>query len=85
LGDLYLSVGLNRQAEERYLAALAGSALAADLEGQAQAHHALGRTYDALGDRAAARRSLTDALALYERLGDASKAAEVKAQLDELP
>ncbi|MBM4458485.1 MAG: tetratricopeptide repeat protein [Chloroflexi bacterium] len=78
LGDLYLSVGLNRQAEERYLAALAGSALAADLEGQAQAHHALGRIYDALGDRAAARRSLTDALARYERLGDASQAAEVK-------
>ena len=74
LGDLYISTGLNRLAEERYAAALARSEDLNDLEGQAQAHHALGRIYDALGNPADARRHLTDALALYDRLGDAKKA-----------
>jgi hypothetical protein len=85
LGDLYISTGLNRLAEERYSAALVRSEELNDVEGQAQAHHALGRIYDALGNAADARRHLTDALALYDRLGDAQKSAEAKAQLDALP
>jgi len=85
LGDLYVSTGLNRLAEERYVTALARSETLNDVEGQAQAHHALGRVYDALGNPADARRHLSDALALYDRLGDAKKAAEAKAQLDALP
>jgi hypothetical protein len=85
LGDLYVSTGLNRLAEERYATAIARSEALHDVEGQAQAHHALGRVYDALGNPADARTHLSDALALYDRLGDAKKAAEVKAQLDALP
>ena len=85
LGDLYISTGLNRLAEERYAAALARSVALSDVEGQAQAQHALGRIYDALGNAVEARRHLTDALALYDRLGDAKKSAEAKAQLDALP
>ena len=85
LGDLYISTGLNRLAEERYAAALARSEALNDIEGQARAQHALGRIYDALGNPAEARRHLSDALALYDRLGDAKKATEVKAQLDALP
>ena len=85
LGDLYISTGLNRLAEERYAAALARSEALNDIEGQAQAQHALGRIYEALGNPAEARRHLSDALALYDRLGDAKKAAEAKAQLDALP
>ena len=49
LGDLYVSTGLNRLAEERYLTALARSEALSDVEGQAQAHHALGRVYEAAG------------------------------------
>jgi hypothetical protein len=85
LGDLYVSTGLNRLAEERYLTALARSEALSDVEGQAQAHHALGRIYEALGNPTEARRHLSDALVLYDRLGDAKKAAEAKAQVDALP
>ena len=85
LGDLYISTGLNRLAEERYTTALARSEALSDVEGQAQAHHALGRIYDALGNPAEARRHLSGALALYDRLGDAKQAAEAKAHLDALP
>jgi len=85
LGDLYISTGLNRLAEERYTTALARSEALSDVEGMAQAQHALGRIYKALGNPAEARRHLSDALALYDRLGDAKQAAEAKAHLDALP
>jgi len=85
LGDLYISTGLNRLAEERYTTALARSEALSDVEGMAQAQHALGRIYEALGNPAEARRHLSDALALYDRLGDAKQAAEAKAHLDALP
>jgi hypothetical protein len=85
LGDLYISTGLNRLAEERYASALARSEALNDIEGQAQAQHALGRIYEALGNPAEARRHLSDALALYDRLGDTKQAVEAKAQLDALP
>jgi hypothetical protein len=85
LGDLYISTGLNRLAEERYASALAHSEVLNDIEGQAQAQHALGRIYEALGNPTEARRHLSDALALYDRLGDPKRAAEAKAQLDALP
>jgi len=85
LGDLYISTGLNRLAEERYTTALARSEALSDVEGQAQAQHALGRIYEALGNPTEARRHLSAALALYDRLGDAKQAAEAKAHLDALP
>jgi len=85
LGDLYISTGLNRLAEERYASALARSEMLNDIEGQAQAQHALGRIYEALGNPAEARRYLSDALALYDRLGDTKHVAEARAQLDALP
>jgi hypothetical protein len=85
LGDLYVGIGLNRLAEERYTAALARSEVLSDVEGRAQAHQALARIYDALGSPAETRRHLTGALALYDQLGDTARAAEAKAQLDALP
>jgi predicted negative regulator of RcsB-dependent stress response len=85
LGDLYIAVGLNQLAEERYTAALTRSETLNDIEGQAQAHHALGRIFGALGNPDDARRHFSNALTLYDRLGDAKKAAEAKAQLDALP
>ena len=85
LGDLYVGVGLNRLAEERYVAALSRSAALNDVEGQAQTHLVLGRIYDAMGNAVEARRHLADALQLYEQLGDVKNAAEAQAQLNALP
>jgi hypothetical protein len=82
-GDLYLGVGLNRQAEESYLQALTLSQGANDPEGQAAAHAALGNIYDALGNREEATRHWQDAVAGYKGLGDQSKIAEVRALLEE--
>jgi tetratricopeptide (TPR) repeat protein len=82
-GDLYLSTGLNRQAEESYLQALTLSQDANDTEGQAAAHVTLGRIYSALGNGEEAARHWQEAVAGYEGLGDQSKIAEVRALLAE--
>ncbi len=80
-GDLYLSIGLNRQAEERYLQALTSSQGASDAEGQAAAHAALGNIYESLGNREEAARHWQDAIAGYEQLGDQPKIAQLRALL----
>lgn len=78
LGDLYLAVGLNREAETRYQGALALSAQLNDTEGQASAYASLGRIYDLLGNREEAGTHLEQAALLYEKLGDAQTAAEMR-------
>ena len=81
VGDLYLSIGLNRQAEESYLQALTLSQGANDAEGQAAAHAALGAIYESLGSRAEAVRHWQGAIAGYERLGDQARTTELRALL----
>jgi hypothetical protein len=84
VGDLYLSVGLNRQAEESYLQALRLSEGASDVEGQAAAHAMLGNIYESLGSRDEAARHWQAAIASYERLGDQAKIAGLRALLAEI-
>jgi hypothetical protein len=85
LGDLYLAVGLNRRAEERYLYAVDLSEKANDEEGQASAHFALGRIYqEALGNKSAANMHLTAALQSYKKLGDQQKAEDIEERLEKL-
>jgi DNA-binding SARP family transcriptional activator/tetratricopeptide (TPR) repeat protein len=55
-----------------------------DTDGQARAHYHLGDTYRLLGDRDLARRHLTQALALFERLDDQATAEHALARVDEL-
>jgi predicted negative regulator of RcsB-dependent stress response len=82
-GDLYLGIGLNRQAEESYLKALDLSQGANDPEGQATARAVLGRIYDLLGNRQEAARHWQEALAGYEQLGDKAKITELRGLLAE--
>ena len=81
VGDLYLSIGLNRQAEESYLQALTLSEGASDVEGQAAAHAALGKIYDSLGSAEEAARHWQDGITGYEQLGDQSIIAELRGLL----
>jgi len=82
LGTLYQAVGLNRLAEERYLLAAKQSLAAGDVETQALAHRALGILYlEAFGLKSEATRSFTDALASFEKLGDAAAVKDVKGRL----
>lgn len=72
LGAFDQEAGLYRLAEKRYLDASRRSQDAGEIEGQALAQQALGSLYhDAFGDESAAARSLHEALALFQRLGDA--------------
>jgi hypothetical protein len=75
LGDLYAVIGLNREAEKKYLEAL-GLTPANDLDGLGAIQKDLARVYESLGilDRAIAR--LAEAKKAYRRL---SNWAEVKA------
>ncbi len=82
-GDLYLAMGLNRQAEESYLKALEQSQQGNDPEGQATAHTALGRAYDLLGNRQEATRHWQAALTGYDELGDQAKVTELRGLLAE--
>jgi predicted small lipoprotein YifL len=84
VGDLYLSIGLNRQTEESYLQALKLSEDASDVEGQAAAHATLGIVYESLGSREEAIRHWRGAIAGYEQLGDQSKIAGLRALLAEI-
>jgi predicted negative regulator of RcsB-dependent stress response len=83
LGDLYLGIGLNREAEASYLQALSLSEGAGDVEGQAAAHAALGTIYAALGSRAEAEKQWRAALAAYDQLGDQAKIAQLRAFLNQ--
>lgn len=69
LGDLYATIGLNREAEERYLESLSLTS-ADDLEGLGATQQNLAQVYENLGsfDRAIAR--LQEAIKAYRRLGN---------------
>jgi Tfp pilus assembly protein PilF len=84
LGDLYLRIGLNYLAEEHYLKALEASRQADDVEGEAAAHHVLGQLYEAMGNREAAVEHLQEAIALYEKLGDAATVKNIRERLAQI-
>jgi tetratricopeptide (TPR) repeat protein len=67
LGDLYAVIGLNREAEKKYLEALALTP-ANDLEGRGATENSLAQVYENLGifDRAVAH--LAEARKVYQRL-----------------
>lgn len=69
LGDLYAAIGLNREAEKRYLAAL-DMTPASDFDGQGLIQRDLAQVYENLGifDQAIAR--LEEAIKAYRRLGN---------------
>lgn len=85
LGDLYIAIGLPRQAETNYLSSLELATAEDDEEGQMRLHAALGYIYGrTLGNKEAARQHLNAVLALARKLGDepgADHAAEEMAEL----
>jgi hypothetical protein len=85
LGDLYLNIGLPRQAETNYLNSLALSKDGKDDEGQMLVHLALARIYGPLlGNVKSASEHLDASLALANKLGDDYVAGEVGKRLTEL-
>jgi len=71
LGDLYLKIGLPRQAESRYLKSLERSSKEKDSIGEMLAHLALARIYkQLLGNDGAAAEQSSKAIALANKLGD---------------
>jgi hypothetical protein len=78
VGDLFLSIGLNRHAEESYLQALRLSEGASDVEGQAATHAVLGNIYETLGNRDETVRHWQAAIAGYEQLGDQARIAQLR-------
>lgn len=84
LGDLYLKIGLNRLAEERYTQALALSQKLNDVEGQAIAQNALGLVYEALGNKAEAVQRSQKAIEWYQKLGDSKTIAQIQDRITSL-
>jgi hypothetical protein len=79
LGDLYLKVGLTRQAEARYLNSLDLSRNEKDVEGEMLAHLALARIYgEAWGNKESAGRHLDAAVELATSVGDEQTADQAK-------
>ena len=78
LGDLYMGIRLIRHSERSYLLGLERSEKANDQEGQALAHHALSKIYEALSNRGSMIRHLNSALELYNKLGDRQTTAQIK-------
>ncbi|HXU38169.1 MAG TPA: tetratricopeptide repeat protein [Blastocatellia bacterium] len=79
LGDLYAEIGLNREAEKKYLDALSLNP-ESDLDGLALTQRALAQVYENLGILKQAVEKLIEAIATYQRLGDT---ATVNVLLDE--
>lgn len=85
LGDLYLNVGLTRQAEASYLNSLDLCKHETDEEGEMLAHSALARIYEqAFGNRDLASQHFNAALALAEKLGDNTTASQARKRLADL-
>jgi hypothetical protein len=85
LGDLYLNIGLPRQAETNYLNSLDLSRGGKDEEGQMVVHLALARIYgQAFGNVKSASEHLDATLALANKLGDDYTVSEVGKRLAEL-
>jgi tetratricopeptide (TPR) repeat protein len=81
LGDLYLKVSLNRQAEDSFLQALDLSQKVSDIEGQAAAQNALGLVYEMFGNKAEAIQRSQKAAEWYQKLGDSKTAKEIQSRL----
>jgi hypothetical protein len=85
LGDLYLEVGLTRQAEASYLKALELSKAENDEECQMLVHLALGSIYEeALGNSKLAKEHLAATLALANKIGDEGAASLADQKLAKL-
>jgi hypothetical protein len=82
LGDLYLNVGLPRQAEASYLNSLDLCKNEKDVEGEMLAHSALARIYEkAFANRDLASQHFNAALALAQKIGDDLTADQTKKRL----
>jgi len=85
LADLYMQVGLSRQAETEYLASVSLSRSTTDEEGEMLTHLALAQIYELrLGNKKAAEEHLESALALAKKIGDESTATWTGKKLIEL-
>jgi len=84
-GDLYMKIGLPRQAENDYLASLDLSKLENDNEGQMLDRKALAYIYEQIiGNREAACKQLEETIDLARRLGDDTTASQAENELTEL-
>ncbi len=81
LGDLYLKVSLNRQAEDAFLQALDLSQKVSDIEGQAACQNALGLVYETFGNKTEAIQRSQKAVEWYQKLGDSKTAKEIQSRL----
>jgi hypothetical protein len=85
LGDLYLKVGLTRQAEAHYLTSVDLSRDETDDEGEMLAHLALANIYEqVLGNNKSATEHLDTAVALARKIGDDVTASQAGTKLAEL-
>lgn len=83
LGDLYLKIGLNREAERRYLEALKLEP-ENELEERALILSGLGWAYENLGSFDLAAQNMTEAINAYEKLGDSAMARRLKQEIERL-
>jgi tetratricopeptide (TPR) repeat protein len=83
LGDLYMRVGLNREAEKRYLDALSLTE-ANDVEGQASIQYKLAQAYESLGSYDLAAAKLGEAINAYTTLENRSMADELTTKQQKL-
>jgi hypothetical protein len=85
LGDLYMDVGLARQAEAEYLNSLVLSKAENDDEGQMLLHKALAYIYEQIvGNKEAAALQFNATLDLAKKLGDDLTATQARMQLEQL-
>ncbi len=78
LGDLYLEIGLYREARQAYERALSGYRSFGDKAGEAASLSGLGLAYRGDGDDATARNYLEQAVTVYRSIGDADGANNVE-------
>lgn len=85
LGDLYLYVGLTREAESRYVNSLSLAKRQTDQEGEMVAHLMLAQIYQqAFANTKLARAHLEDAIRLASAIGDEPTAGQARTRLLEL-
>jgi hypothetical protein len=83
LADLYASIGLNLQAEPRYLEAIQMAEAEGNVESQAAIKASLGEVYVKLNNMDEAVSWLTEAGSGYEMLGDTGRADEIAEYLED--
>lgn len=83
LGDLYLRVGLNREAEKQYLNALSLMA-ANDVEGQASIQYGLAQAYESLGNYDLTIAKLGEAIKAYATLENRSMVDQLTTEQQKL-